>query len=98
MCGETTLALPEMRPARVQIEIDTSKCIVPMTCKKCLNLCPQMVFQVMVLKQEKFKETDIKEPGAYAIVPLHRWKCTLCNVCVDNCPVDAIKIALVGEE
>ena len=92
------LALPEMRPAGAQIEIDTSKCTVPMTCTKCLNLCPQMVFQVMVLKEEKFKETDIKEPGAYAIVPIHRWKCTLCNICIDNCPVDAIKITVRGEK
>jgi len=51
----------------------------------------------MVLKQEKFKETDINEPGAYVIIPLHRWKCTLCNLCVDNCPVDAIKITLRGK-
>jgi len=52
----------------------------------------------MVLKEEKFKETDIKEPGAYTIFPLHRWRCTLCNVCVDNCPLDAIKITLIGEK
>jgi ferredoxin len=96
MYGEIALALPEMKPARAQIEIDASKCTTPMACTKCLNVCPQVVFHVMVLKQEKFEETDINEPGAYVIIPLHRWKCTLCNLCVDNCPVDAIKITLRG--
>lgn len=86
-----------MRPARVQIDID-AKCTAPMTCRKCLNLCPQLVFQAMVLKEEKFKETDIKESGAYTILPLHRWKCTLCNICVDACPLDAIRITVIGEK
>ena len=87
-----------MKPARVQIDIDASKCTVPMICRKCLDLCPQLVFQVMVLKEEKSKETDIKEQGAYTIIPLHRWKCTLCNICVDNCPVGAIKTTFIEEK
>lgn len=91
------MALPEMKPARVQIEIDSRKCKTPMACKKCLEICPELVFQVMVIKEEKFKETDIKEPDAYTILPLNRWKCIQCNLCVDACPESAIKITVVGK-
>lgn len=89
------LALPEMKSARVQIEIDPQKCTTPMACRKCLEVCPELVFQAMVVKEEKFKETDINESGAYTIIPVSRWKCIQCNLCVDACPVGAIKITAI---
>ncbi|MFA5787549.1 MAG: 4Fe-4S dicluster domain-containing protein [Actinomycetota bacterium] len=82
----------EMKPALAQIDVDFSKCTVPMTCKKCLLLCPQLVFQLVTLKDEKFKETAITDAGAYIVLPLHRWKCTLCGVCAEECPEDAITL------
>jgi len=81
----------ELFPAP-KIEIDQSKCQTPFYCKKCLQICPQAVFYVMALKQERFKETDPRELGSYMLIPLFASKCTVCNRCVEVCPVDAIKI------
>lgn len=81
----------ELSPAP-KIKIDYSKCQVPFYCKKCLQICPQAVFMILVMKQTRFKETDPKEPDSYMLIPLFRSKCTICNRCVEVCPVDAIKI------
>lgn len=74
------------------IKIDHKKCTTPFDCKKCLQACPQAVFYAMAIKEEKFKETDPKEPGAYMLFTPFRRKCIVCNDCIDVCPVDAITI------
>lgn len=79
------------------IKVDSSKCLTPFDCKKCLRICPQAIFEVYAIKVEKFKETDKKEPGAYKLVPFYRDKCTMCNKCIDVCPVNAITITLPEE-
>jgi ferredoxin len=76
------------------IKIDYKKCTTPFDCKKCLQECPQAVFFVMPIKEEKFKETDPKEPGAYMLVAPYRRKCIACDICIDVCPVDAITIEI----
>ncbi len=80
-----------------QIEIDHSKCTVPFDCKKCLRLCSTAVFHVQVVKVEKYRETDKKEPDAYVLSAPYRDKCTGCNKCIEVCPVDAITITLPEE-
>jgi len=75
------------------IDIDRTKCTTPFDCKLCLNACPQAVFSVGALKVERGRETNPKEPGAYALGAPHRDKCTGCNICIEVCPVDAIKIS-----
>ncbi len=77
-----------------RITIDHEKCTTPFDCKKCLLVCPQAVLEVYPIKVEKFKETDKKEPGAYKLVGFYRDKCTMCNKCIEVCPVDAITISL----
>lgn len=79
-------------PPYPMIEIDYSRCVVPFDCKKCLEVCPQAVFQVHAVKVERLKETDKKEPGAYKLFAAFRDKCSLCNDCVEVCPVDALRI------
>jgi ferredoxin len=74
------------------IEIDYDKCTTPFACKKCLQVCPQAVFHVVPLKQEKFKETDENEPGAFRLLVGYGDKCTVCNKCVEVCPVNALTI------
>ena len=75
-----------------KIEIDHSRCTVPFLCKKCLLICPQVVFSVNAVKVERLKETDPRVPGSYQISTGPRFKCTGCNECIDVCPVDAITI------
>jgi len=74
------------------IEIDHDKCLVPFYCKKCLQVCPQAVFDVQAVKIEKFKETDPKELGAYKLKTAYRRQCTACNKCVEVCDKEAITI------
>jgi len=74
------------------IDIDLEKCTTPFDCKKCLDVCPTVVFMVAAVKVEKGRETNPKEPGAYAIHAPHRDKCTGGGDCVEVCPVDAITI------
>ena len=75
-----------------KIEIDNSKCTTPFDCKKCLVACPQAIFEVFPVKVEKFKETDKKEPGSYALSTFYIDKCTICEDCIKVCPVGAITI------
>jgi len=74
------------------IEIDHEKCTTPYACKKCLQICPQAVFAVITVKTEKFKETDENEPGAYGLRVAYGDKCTVCNECVEVCPVGAVNV------
>jgi len=75
-----------------KIAINYEKCTIPFWCKKCLQLCPQYVFQVYCKKQVKFKESDPREPGNYELLAVRRDKCIMCNKCIDVCPEDAIAI------
>ena len=75
-----------------QIEINQETCTVPWLCKKCLLTCQQSVFTVHAVKNERLRETDPREPGAYRLDAGWRFKCSGCNECLDVCPVDAITI------
>ena len=77
-----------------RITIDNSKCTVPFLCKKCLQICPDAVFSVtrIMSKEERLKEMDPRIDGNYVLSAPRRDKCTMCNKCIDVCPVDALKI------
>jgi len=79
-----------------RITIDNSKCTVPFLCKKCLLVCPEAVLAVRndADRVEKLKELDPRIDGNYVMDVPYRNKCTMCNKCVDVCPVDAITIEL----
>lgn len=79
-------------PKYPTIEIDATKCATPFACKKCLQICPQAVFMVHVVKVARGVETDPNDPGAYHLNATFRDKCTGCNECLRVCPVDALKI------
>jgi ferredoxin len=76
-----------------KIEMDYSKCTVPMWCKKCLQACPQMVFKIYCKKMERGKESDVREPNIYEILPVRRDKCSMCGKCVDICPEGALTVS-----
>ena len=76
------------------ITIDQEKCTVPFLCKKCLQICPEVVFSVsrVMAKEKRLEEMDPRIDGNYVLYALRRDKCTVCNKCIEVCPVDAIKI------
>jgi len=78
------------------ITIDQEKCTVPFLCKKCLQICPEVVFNVtrVMAKEKRLEEMDPRIDGNYVLSAARREKCTVCNRCIDVCPVDAIKIEL----
>lgn len=76
------------------ILIDATRCQTPFHCKQCLQICPQAVFQVDVVKVEKGKETDSREPGTYRLEALFLDKCSTCGDCVTVCPVGALKLVV----
>ncbi len=79
-----------------KITVDMEKCTVPFMCKKCLQICPEAVFHVTrVMKHEKrLEEMDPRVDGYYALGAGRRDRCTVCNKCIEVCPVDAIKIEM----
>ena len=90
--------LPEMVLGRKfpKITVDMEKCTVPFMCKKCLQVCPEAVFHVTrVMKHEKrLEEMDPRVDGYYVLGAGRRDRCTVCNKCIEVCPVDAIKIEM----
>ncbi len=79
-----------------KITIDREKCTVPFLCKKCLQVCPTTVFNVRgsPTRKERLKELDPRIDGNYILHAVRRDKCTICNTCIDICPLDAIKIEM----
>ena len=79
-----------------KITIDREKCVVPLLCKKCLQICPTAIFHVerVMAKEERLKEVDPRVDGNFELSALRRDKCIVCNKCLEVCPVDAIKIEM----
>ena len=76
-----------------RITIDHEKCTVPFLCKKCLLACPEAVLAVRAaVKPVRLEETDPRIDNNYQVKSDYRNKCTMCNKCIDVCPVDAITI------
>ena len=83
-----------------RITIDRVKCTVPFLCKRCLQICPMLVFDVdrPVEKEKRLEETDPRIDGNYVLFASRYDRCTGCNLCVDVCPVDAINIEIPKQE
>lgn len=88
--------LAEPRPIP-QIEVSWEKCTVPLTCKKCFEVCPHSVFALITVKHVKYVENDINDPNAYIVRPLHRDRCTGCMECLSACPKGAITVRFAEE-
>ena len=83
-----------------KITIDHTKCTVPFLCKKCLQICPEAVLAVNrdINKEKKLEEMDPRIDGNYHLYASRRDKCTGCNLCIEVCPVNAIKIEIAPME
>ncbi len=80
----------------LKITIDHNRCTVPFLCKKCLQVCPEGVFWVerVVGREMRLKEMDPRIPENYKLFAVRYDKCTMCDKCIDVCPVDAIRIEI----
>ena len=74
------------------VRIDRTKCLTPMVCKKCIQVCPQKVFFLGAKIVERYKETDATLPGSYILSAMYRDQCLGCNRCIDVCPIDAVNV------
>lgn len=77
-----------------RINIDHNRCTTPFACKRCLQACPTAVFRVGATKMVRLEENDTREPGAYKLSVGFRDKCSGCNLCVEVCPVNALRVYL----
>ena len=79
-----------------KIVIDQEKCTVPFLCKKCILVCPEAVFFVerVMAKERRLEELDPRIDGNYVLSAPRTDKCTVCNRCIEVCPVDAIIIEM----
>ena len=78
------------------IEIDYRKCMVPLNCRRCLSVCPQAVFVIDPPKAVDCQEVSTQEPEAHKLKARFRDRCTACDECVRVCPVDALKVHVLG--
>ena len=73
----------------IQITWDSSKCISPRECRKCIDACPQGVFMTY--------PRDGRKPGEmtqnWTVAPLYLSLCTGCEICEEICPENAIALS-----
>ena len=68
----------------IKVTIDSERCSSIEECGKCIQVCPVNIF---------------KSNGDYPkIVEANEDECTLCNLCLQDCEVDAITIHKLYEE
>jgi NADH-quinone oxidoreductase subunit I len=71
---------------KVKIKINYSLCAQPEECRKCLKICEPAVFNLV------FLDKDYHNPKIWRVVPVFCQLCTLCNLCVEICPDNAITL------
>jgi formate hydrogenlyase subunit 6/NADH:ubiquinone oxidoreductase subunit I len=77
-----------------QVKIDRAKCTVPYLCKKCLQICPMLVFDVdrAPERERRLEEMDPRVDGNFILWATRYDKCTACNLCIEACPVGALTL------
>lgn len=64
----------------IRIEIDRNKCQASSKgCQECRKVCPVDVFQ--------------SQDGKIVTIPDNEDECTLCHICQERCPVQAVKVS-----
>jgi NAD-dependent dihydropyrimidine dehydrogenase PreA subunit len=68
----------------IRLDIDFDRCLGIERCGKCIQVCPVSIFT-----------SNDDYPTQ---VEAHEDECTLCNLCLQGCGVDAIRIHKLYEE
>jgi ferredoxin len=76
------------------VTVDDQKCAYPLSCRKCLLICPTHVLGLGTdVAIQKFRETD---PEHFVVRGVRIDKCTGCLDCVEVCPQNAIQVSFSG--
>lgn len=74
------------------IIVSDEKCPDPLSCRKCLLVCPTRVLGLGTsVAPQKFRET---EPTHFIVRGVRYQVCTVCQKCVEVCPTGAIQVIL----
>ena len=73
---------------KTKIKVNYTKCTNPEECKICLKLCQPAV---LILT---FTDTDYYNPKNWKLVPAFPGLCIGCNLCVEQCPQQAITVKI----
>jgi NAD-dependent dihydropyrimidine dehydrogenase PreA subunit len=76
------------------ITVDDKKCNDPLSCCKCLLVCPSHVLGLGTsVGPQKFQEIDTSH---FILRGVRFDKCTGCMECVEVCPKNAIQVSFDG--
>ncbi|RMF93393.1 MAG: FAD-dependent oxidoreductase, partial [Candidatus Schekmanbacteria bacterium] len=75
--------------ARVQIAINHEKCPTPINCHRCIEVCPQCVYKMHLVKIEKGKEMP---EDAWELAMWFPDQCAGCLECIRVCPEGALTL------
>lgn len=70
----------------MEITIDNQKCTEPQTCGRCLKVCSPQVFALHPLEENAI------HPERWVVDPIWVSFCIQCNLCVEECPEQAITV------
>jgi ferredoxin len=71
----------------MEVEIDLSKCIGPLRCGKCLQICQLAIFACYPLKRERGKICD-----DWGLTAAYIALCTGCRECEKICEHGALRV------
>ena len=73
------------------ITVDDEKCNDPLSCRKCLLICPMHALGLGTsVGSRKFEQMD---PKNFIVRGVRLEKCTGCMECVEVCPKNAIQVS-----
>ena len=76
------------------ITVNDEKCNDPLSCRKCLLVCPSHVLGLGTsVGPQKFQEIDASH---FILRGVRFDKCTGCMECVEVCPKNAIQVSFDG--
>lgn len=74
----------------INVDVDFGRCLGLGKCGICVRVCPVNIFT-------KGKDSDRSKPDVPVLVDEAFDECTLCNLCVQGCPPDVIRIEKLYE-